>query len=216
MDFDGLLLDTETADYRAWLSLYEAAGVPFPRDLWLQRLGGAGSATELYEYLGNRLRCPNGIETLWQRRRDMRDLLLVDVPLAPGADAFIRDARDEGLRLAIASNSTLEWVHRHLVTRGVVDQFDVICTFEMVDAPKPSGDVYAAALDALGICPDEAFALEDSAVGVAAAQAAGLITVGIPNVAVVGVPRLEADIVIPSLATVQFRDLVRMLTELAA
>lgn len=46
---------------------------------------------------------------------------------------------------------------------------------------KPAPDVYQLALAQLGLSPQQAAAFEDSAIGVAAAKAAGLFTIATPS-----------------------------------
>ena len=48
-------------------------------------------------------------------------------------------------------------------------------------APKPDPALYLAALEALGVHPQEAIALEDSPNGILAAKRAGLFCVAVPN-----------------------------------
>jgi beta-phosphoglucomutase-like phosphatase (HAD superfamily) len=57
------------------------------------------------------------------------------------------------------------------------------------------------ALDALGVAPDEAVAFEDSPNGAAAAKAAGIFVVGVPNAVTADYGLGEsADLVVESLA----------------
>ena len=64
--------------------------------------------------------------------------------------------------------------------------------------PKPAPDVYLEACRQLGVEPAMAVALEDSAVGIAAAKAAGLTVIAVPESEVADVS--EADRVASSLA----------------
>ena len=41
-DFDGLILDTETAEVRTWQNIYAEFGYPFPHDQFIQTVGGYG------------------------------------------------------------------------------------------------------------------------------------------------------------------------------
>ena len=50
-----------------------------------------------------------------------------------------------------------------------------------VAAPKPAPDIYALALDRLGVHPEEAVAIEDNPVGARAAMAAGIPTIAFPG-----------------------------------
>jgi beta-phosphoglucomutase-like phosphatase (HAD superfamily) len=56
-----------------------------------------------------------------------------------------------------------------------------VVTGDDVAARKPAPDVYLAAASRLGAAPAECVAIEDSAVGVAAAVAAGIRCIAVPN-----------------------------------
>ena len=60
--------------------------------------------------------------------------------------------------------------------------FDTIATGDVVANKKPAPDVYNVALQRLGVAPARAIAVEDSAIGVESAKAAGLFTLATPTV----------------------------------
>jgi putative hydrolase of the HAD superfamily len=64
---------------------------------------------------------------------------------------------------------------------GLRTRFEVLATGDEVPAHKPDPAVYRLALDRLGLPTDQALAFEDTAHGVAAARAAGLRCVAVPN-----------------------------------
>jgi len=59
--------------------------------------------------------------------------------------------------------------------------FDLIVTGDEVSAHKPDPEIYVLALKRLGLDGGSAVAVEDTAHGVAAAAAAGMATIAIPN-----------------------------------
>ena len=80
------------------------------------------------------------------------------------------DAADRlGMRLAVASSATGDWVRGHLERVGVLRRFDVITSGEG-HPPKPRPEIYLATLAALGVTAGAAIAFEDSPPGVAAAK----------------------------------------------
>ena len=101
----------------------------------------------------------------------------------PGVVDYLNDARRLGLRLAVASSSPHDWVDMHLVRLGLADRFEVIICGD--DVPpgrtKPHPDLFVKALDVLNIKADEAIVFEDSPNGVAAARAARIFVVRVPN-----------------------------------
>ena len=102
------------------------------------------------------------------------------IPLRPGVRRLIQAAREEGIRLAIATTSRLDNVIALLETAleaASPSWFDVIAAGDIVPAKKPAPDIYHYVLQTLGLDPAECLALEDSNQGLRAATAAGLKTV---------------------------------------
>jgi len=113
----------------------------------------------------------------------------------PGAVELVERLRGR-TRLGLASNSPRHLVDSALSTARITDAFDAIVTSDDA-AFKPAPDIYLLACERLGVSPEEALALEDSASGVAAAKAAGLTCIAVPQFAEIDVS--AADRIIDSL-----------------
>ena len=181
-DFDGLILDTETPEYETWRELYREFGQDLGLQTWGQIVGGAGASDfrplpHLQGLTGRDLSAFN-----LSGRASERNLARISAqsPL-PGVLETLRAAQRRGLRLAVASSSPHHWVDGHLARLGLTEFFEVVCCAEDVSRTKPEPDLYLAALEALGLHPAEAVALEDSPNGVTAARRAGIFVVAIPN-----------------------------------
>lgn len=205
-DFDGLLIDTETATLRAWQAEFAARGTPLPPELWHTVAGMRGSRATLLAYLRQEIGPFDTDEVLtsWRARLDAS---LETEDLRDGVRACLDAATARGVRLAVASSATGDWVCGHLERVGVLRRFDVI-TCGHDHPPKPRPDVYLATIAALGVRAATAIAFEDSPPGVAAAKAAGLYCVAVPNPATAGLSFDQADRVITSFAKGQVWDLV--------
>lgn len=83
------------------------------------------------------------------------------------------------------------------------DQFDVVIGRADVQHGKPNPQAFVAALDRLGVRPENAIAIEDTASSVMAAVRAGITTVAVPGAYASGQDFWQADLVIPSLADAQ-------------
>jgi putative hydrolase of the HAD superfamily len=81
----------------------------------------------------------------------------------------------------VASSSPRAWASRLLDQVGQLDRFETLACGEDVEHVKPDPGVYLLALSQLDIDPTRALAFEDSPHGVAAAKAAGLRCVAVPN-----------------------------------
>jgi putative hydrolase of the HAD superfamily len=101
--------------------------------------------------------------------------------------------------VGLASSSPVEWAERFLARLGLRDRFAVLATRERVARSKPAPDLYELALAELGVTAGDALAVEDSPNGVAAAKAAGLFCVAVPNPLTVGLALDNADVVLHSL-----------------
>jgi HAD superfamily hydrolase (TIGR01509 family) len=200
-DFDGLILDTKTTDFQSWQEVYRAHGCELRLEVWADCIGRPAGHFDPFEHLErlsgvridrDRIRA--------QRSARMRQLNLLQ-PVLPGVHDYLREARALGLKIGLASSSDRAWVHGYLGRLGLLDYFDTIKCVEDTGAHKPDPAPYLAVLDTFGIPPAGAVAFEDSPHGVAAAKAAGMLCVGVPNPVTRRLGLDRADIVLDSLAS---------------
>jgi HAD superfamily hydrolase (TIGR01509 family) len=100
-----------------------------------------------------------------------------DVPLRPGVERLIREARAQGLRLAIATTTTPENVYsllEHSFSTDATGWFDLIAAADAAPNKKPAPDVYHYALERLALPAGHCLAIEDSANGLISARRAGI------------------------------------------
>jgi HAD superfamily hydrolase (TIGR01509 family) len=207
-DFDGLILDTEGPVFTAWQEEFDAHGCP-PLTLaeWAAEIGTSGGL-DLVGLIRTRATLPLDEAAMHNRRRIRRDELLAREITRPGVEAWLDDADALGLALAIASSSPIEWVQEHLARLGLRSRFACVSCYSDRIAGKPAPDTYLAACAAIGVVPGAALALEDSPHGVAAAKAAGLRCVAVPNPVTAGLDLSGADLCVPSLADVSLREVI--------
>jgi len=102
------------------------------------------------------------------------------IPLRPGVKRLLNEARAEGLRLAIATTTTVENITTLLTAslgESSIGWFDVIAAGDVVPNKKPAPDIYIYALQHMGLDAQECFAFEDSEHGLQSALGAGLKTI---------------------------------------
>ncbi|MDA8291519.1 MAG: HAD-IA family hydrolase [Actinomycetota bacterium] len=207
-DFDGVILDTESAIHDTWHDLYEDFGTSFTRDEWLTTVGTHGGFEpfgSLVERAGSRL--PPEPEL---RRRVEEELLPRLHRLEPmrGVRAWLDAARRIGLAVAVASSSPAEWIEAHLARVGLREEFAWVSSRSDRLAAKPAPDVYLDACRVLGVATPRALAVEDSLPGLAAARAAGLRCVVVPSPVTAGCDFGDADLVLGSLGDVDLETVV--------
>ena len=195
-DMDGLLLDTELLWHRAETELFARHGAEFSWDDKMAVIGSSFSFTA--DYFAERLTLPReqGPGLVDEMVSLMEAQLREQVDGRPGAVELVERLRGR-TRLGLASNSPRHLVDAALATARITDAFDAIVTSDDVAESKPAPDIYLLACERLGVDPADALALEDSASGVAAAKAAGLTCIAVPQFAETDVS--AADRVIDSL-----------------
>jgi HAD superfamily hydrolase (TIGR01509 family) len=195
-DLDGLLLDTEDLWRGAETELFREHGQTFTFDDKLAVMGTSFEHTA--GYFAERLGRPpeEGTALVTRLYEIMEGLLRLQVQGRPGAIELVDRLRGR-VPMALASNSSRQLVSTALSTAGLTDAFDAIVTADDVDAGKPAPDIYLLACERLGVRPEDSLALEDSPSGIAAAKAAGLACIAVPQFAETDVS--EADRVIDSL-----------------
>lgn len=198
-DFDGLILDTETALLRSWEEIYAEYGITISRVEWASLLGTSTDLPAAYEIIEKHIGEPIDRESIRIRRMQRELELLKSEEVMPGVVDIIAKARERGLRLGIASSSDRKWVIDHLMKLGLHAQFESIRCADDVSHTKPSPDLYLAVLRDLGLQPHQAIAFDDSFHGVEAAIAAGIFCVAVPNDVTRHWPIPEADLTVNGL-----------------
>jgi HAD superfamily hydrolase (TIGR01509 family) len=101
------------------------------------------------------------------------------VPLRTGVKRLLNEAREAGLKLAIATTTSLVNVTTLLentLAPNAVTWFEVIAAGDIVKAKKPAPDIYHYALKALNLESNQCIALEDSENGLKSSSQAGIKT----------------------------------------
>jgi HAD superfamily hydrolase (TIGR01509 family) len=178
-DLDGLLLDTE----QVWDEVREA----ITRERggrWHDRAQAdmmGMSSVEWSRYMHDVLVLPEPpeelnrlvVERMLERYRER-------LPLVGGAVEAVRRLAQRW-PLGLASSSNREVIDTGLELMGVADLFQATVSSEEVARGKPAPDVYLEAARRLGVAPETAVAIEDSANGIHSAMAAAMRVIAIPN-----------------------------------
>jgi len=181
LDMDGTLVDTEDFWWQAEVDLFAELGHRLTAEDRTHVVGGPMS--RVIDYLLGRTGVtlsPAELTVLINQR--FVDLLAGGVPLMPGAERLLNTLAAHGVPAALVSAS-----HRHIidiVLRSLgAEHFAFTVAGDEVPRTKPHPDPYLAAAAGLGVDPARCAVVEDTATGVAAAEAAGCHVVAVPSVA---------------------------------
>lgn len=172
-DIDGTLLDSNDAHAHAWLDALRGHGRSVPFELVRSKIGMGGD--KLVAELA-------GLEDGSVEAKSIQDrataLLkahyLPDVGPFPGARTLVERIRARGITIAIVTSAAGDVAADLLREAAVADLVDLTVTSADVDRSKPDPDLFAAALERLGVTASECVAIGDTPYDVEAATRAGV------------------------------------------
>jgi HAD superfamily hydrolase (TIGR01509 family) len=195
-DVDGTLADTERDGHRvAFNAAFEEFGINWRWDAptYGELLAVTGGKERMRYYYDNfpaahditteqAAQLDQMIPQLHQAktRHYMQLLGTGAIPLRSGVERLLREARAQGLRLAVATTTTPENVTsllEHTLGHDAIDWFEVIAAGDIVPAKKPAPDIYDYALEKMQLSPAQCLAFEDSHNGILSSMGAGLTTI---------------------------------------
>ena len=178
-DLDGVLVDSEQVWDEARRDVVAAHGGTWKDSATTDMLGM--SSPEWSRYVAEELQVDLTPEEVNAKVLDaMLTRYREELPLLPGARAAVLRIAD-AFPIALATSSNREVIDLVLDGMGVTERFQATVSSEEVARGKPAPDVYLEAARRLGVDPQQAAAVEDSANGLRSAHAAGMRVIAIPN-----------------------------------
>jgi len=191
-DVDGTLADTEKDGHLVAFNLaFEKAGLNWnwSAELYQDLLAVTGGKERIRYYLekfNTTFNKPDNFDDfvagLHKSKTEFYMQLMEEgkIPLRPGVLRLLTEAREVGLRLAIATTTTpanVTALLKSTLGEESIDWFEVIAAGDIVPAKKPAPDIFLYALEKLKLEPEKCLAFEDSDNGLKASTGAGLKTV---------------------------------------
>ncbi len=176
-DMDGVLVDTEMAYIDEVHDFLAAHGIENDRHVYFDMVGRSHSHFQqtLVRWLAT-----VDIHVGPQEAEDRYDVWSADRKLDyakllnPGVSEALTGLRARGVRLALASSSSLANIMEVLGQCGISDAFEFVTSGEQFHESKPNPEIYLYTMERLGLTAGECCCVEDSAPGIAAGKAAGL------------------------------------------
>lgn len=210
LDMDGTLVDTEGFWWDAEVEVFGELGHTLDESWRDVVVGGpmTRSAGYLIEATGADITLAE-LTVLLNERFEQR--IGRGVPLMPGAERLLAELAAHNVPTALVSASHRRIIDRVLHSLGR-DRFTLTVAGDEVSRTKPHPDPYLLAARGVGAEPGRCAVVEDTATGVAAAEAAGCRVVAVPSVA----PIAPADgrVVVRSLEEIDLRFLRTLITSM--
>jgi beta-phosphoglucomutase len=186
-DFDGVIVDSEPAHFRALAECLEPEGITInEREYERQYLAyddreAIRIALETHEVTHDR----ETIEHIAVRKAQIFEKLILEIGLLPGVRALVESLQRE-VPIAIASGALRTEIEQILDATELRGAISLIVAADDVSRTKPDPEPFLRAITALAaqtpdLRPEECLAFEDSIAGIASARAAGMKVIGITN-----------------------------------
>jgi len=181
-DLDGLMIDSEPLQLRAINRALAPAGVALSEADWMRLVGQ--KSIEIIRQLKDRYRFDGDLAEIEAAKLDAYRQIIQEkdaLKLMPGVWDAVRACQSLQLKLALASSSVQADIAVILNKFGLDSTFAAVVSGDQVAIGKPNPAIFLETARRLAVEPQNCLVLEDSPGGVAAANAAGMFSVAIPN-----------------------------------
>lgn len=212
-DFDGLILDTETAWYEAYKKvLWEEYQFDLPLEKFVQAVGSSNGV--LVTYLNQAIGTVLNLEEVQAQTSVLHTEAVKNLDARPGVVDYLKGAKEKNLAIALATSSSRNWVEHHLGQLQLLPYFDHLITRDDVEQVKPAPDLFLKAIETLNVAPEEAVVFEDSLNGLIAAREVGIPTVIIPNPVTASLPFEIHQLKMSSMEEMTLADVINSMSKL--
>lgn len=179
-DFDGVIADTENHHVASWQRTFGTLGWVVSEEVCARAME-QDDREFLKEVFAARSLEGGDVEGWVRRKQELTRAMLADAPqVYPGVVALVERLTSLDFKLAVVTGTWRENVESVLDACGIRDAFSTVVGKDDVTLTKPDPECYGRVLKALKVKPANAWAIEDSPSGLAAARGAGvnLLAVG--------------------------------------
>lgn len=194
-DLDGTVLSNEDEYGKAFRKVLSKLGKKV--DKKYPHVSGIGVKENWPILLSKyKIKTKRTVEELTKETQDAYLAMLSEVDLVSGFEKFIKDLKDSGIHVALATSNSWFIVAKVLAELDLEKYFDCIITGEEVDYKKPDPDLFILTAKKLGVKPEDCLVVEDSEAGIEAAKRARMHVVAIARDKEHAKTLKEADLVI--------------------
>jgi HAD superfamily hydrolase (TIGR01509 family) len=180
-DCDGVLVDSEKMSCGALNVVFDSVfGIDIGSDY--SPVVGTSLYSSLRYYLDKFNLKYDNIEDLVNMKEEAYITLAKDSLVSfPYCEEFIQLLLDHNKQVAVASSGSPSKINFSLTKVGLENHFPIITSTTEVSNGKPAPDIFLLTAEKMQIKPESCLVIEDSILGIQAAQAAGMRVVAFPG-----------------------------------
>ena len=180
-DMDGVIYDSMGNHSEAWSKAFGYLGFDFPLEQVYLNEGRTGSSTIhlLYQEKLGRPATNEEIDLIYGKKSELFEKLPKPEPM-PGISRLMERAKSVGMEIWVVTGSGQELLLEELCNdfSGLVQKGKIISGKDVTNC-KPHPEPYLTALSKSGYAADQVVVIENAPLGVEAAKAAGIFTIGV-------------------------------------
>lgn len=215
-DMDGVLVDSEYTYFQSKSQILSEAGHEVEDSYHFQFMGT--TSDYMWEKMKQEFSLPLSVAEYIQQMTALRQAMIKrdGIRVIPHVQEFVKGLSQAGLKLAVASSSSLAEIKVNLAEIGLSEYFSEVVSTEEVEHSKPAPDVYLAAAERIGIMPENCLGIEDTKHGTGAVRNAGMVCVGFANPAFPKQDLAFADRVVSSFSELDADSLTKIYQKVRA
>ena len=215
-DMDVVLVDSEYTYFQSKSQILIEAGHEVEDSYHFQFMGT--TSDYMWEKMKQEFSLPLSVAEYIQQMTALRQAMIKrdGIRVIPHVQEFVKGLSQAGLKLAVASSSSLAEIKVNLAEIGLSEYFSEVVSTEEVEHSKPAPDVYLATAERIGIMPENCLGIEDTKNGTGAVRNAGMVCVGFANPAFPKQDLAFADRVVSSFSELDADSLTKIYQKVRA
>ena len=173
-DMDGVLIDSEPIYMQHVLDFYRQYEISIPHQEVAKLAGSSNEAGwEMMASWWKSEITPQEMERLYEANSKEEDIVYSEI-INPYVRYILPRLKKEGIRLAIASSSSMKAITTMLKECNLSMYFDKVVTGHDFTFSKPDPAIYLHTIEELNVSKKRCIIIEDSTYGIQAGKAAGI------------------------------------------
>ncbi len=178
-DLDGTIVNTDPIHYQVWLDMLLEYNVEINEEIYKSNISGRLNPNIIQDLLPH-LSVEERKQFAEEKEARFRNQASSLEPIN-GFAQLLDWSKKHHLKRALVTNAPRLNAYFMLEALQLKEAFDIIILAGEEKAAKPDPTPYKVALERLGVNPEEAIAIEDSASGIRSATTAGIRTFGMAS-----------------------------------
>lgn len=173
-DMDGVIIDSEPIHYKLNMKLYNKLGFEISAEEYNNFVGVSNK--DHWIILKEKYNISKSVEELIELQNTtlIEEVHTLEIEPIPGVRELLVELKNENIKTALASSSSLSYIYAVLEKFALTDYFPVVISGENLEKSKPHPGIFLKTAEKLNTAPGDCVVIEDSRHGISAARKAGM------------------------------------------